>query len=442
MGERKYFLLLAIVIILQSCVQKTNWNQYLGPDRNGTIDEPEIIRTWNDTWPEELWSFPLGEGYGGASIFGEEVFVLDREKGESDILRCIDLSSGKEKWIYSYEAEGLLPYPGSRSVPTVDKDLVWSVGPLGHFYCIDKSSHQPVWHHNLLEEFDGERPNWGVSQSPLIYKDLVIVAPQGKKAGVVAFNKTTGEIVWESRPLTGINFHVSPILAGFGGTDQVIVISPYDRKDSTKTPEVVSFDADSGKELWKYEGLHSFATITPAMVIDEKRLFLTDCSYDGSYDPVSIMLEVTKEGSEFHVKELFLTEDAGSKMHPAVLFEDHLYLNHTGNPNQMLCMTLDGELVWENASAPGFGLGAMILVNGLIINQNGKNGDIHLIEPSPGGYREVGEATYFNSKKSQAWAPLASSQGKLIVRDLEKMVCVDLQNLAAPDPYLSDNRNK
>ncbi len=84
-------------------------------------------------------------------------------------------------------------------------------------------------------------------------------------------------------------------------------------------------------------------------------------------------------------------------------------------------------MIWEKASAPGFELGALILVNGLIINQNGKNGDIYLIEPSPDGYKELGKASFFNSKKSQAWAPLAFSQGFLIVRDMEKMVCIDLQ---------------
>ena len=113
-------------------------------------------------------------------------------------------------------------------------------------------------------------------------------------------------------------------------------------------------------------------------------------------------------------------------MHPALLYEDHLYLNHTGNPAQMMCLTLDGELVWEKDSAPNFELGAMIQVNGLILNQNGKNGDIHLIKPSTEAYQELGKASFFDSKKAQAWAPLAFSQGKLIIRDLEKMVCIDL----------------
>ena len=117
-------------------------------------------------------------------------------------------------------------------------------------------------------------------------------------------------------------------------------------------------------------------------------------------------------------------------MHPPVQYENHLYLNHNGNPNQMMCLSMDGDLVWEEGSAPGFEMGALILVNGLIINQNGKNGDIHLIKPSPEGYEERGKASFFSSSNTQAWAPLAFSQGKLIVRDLEKMVCVDLQSLA------------
>ena len=425
--NRKIIYALTVILLSFGCVKrKSNWNQYLGPHRDASIEDVEIMESWAEQEPKELWSFPLGAGYGGASIFEGEVFVLDRDPGKSDILRCIDLESGAEKWNYEYPAAGELPFPGSRAVPTVDNVRVWTVGPHGHFYCFDKENGQPLWKYNLLEEFNGELPNWGVSQSPVIYDNLVIVSPGGSSAGVAAFDKITGELVWKSRPFTGRNYYVSPTLGNLGGVDQVVMISPYDRRDSTFTQEVVSFNANTGEELWRYQGLRSFLTITPATIIDDKRVFLTDCSYDGSYNPVSIMIEVTRQGDEFSVKELFLTEEAGSKMHPALLFEDHLYLNHTGNPNQMMCLNLDGELVWEKDSASGFELGAMILVNGLILNQNGRNGDIYLIKPSPEAYMERGKASFFDSKKSQAWAPLAFSQGKLIIRDLEKMVCIDL----------------
>ncbi|MCP4311962.1 MAG: PQQ-like beta-propeller repeat protein [Bacteroidetes bacterium] len=424
------FVSLACVILLTlvACNSAENWNQYLGPDRNASLTGAGIARVWPEGGPAELWSFNLGEGYGGAAIFEGEVFVLDREKGEADIMRCIDLNTGEEKWSHRYQAKGEISFPGSRAVPTVDENYIWSVGPQGDFYCFDKAKRAPVWHHQIVDEFGGKPTQWGVSQSPLIYKDLVIVAPEGDQAGVVAFGKHNGELVWKSRALSGYSYHVSLTLANFGGVDQVIMISPYQRDDSTKVNEVVGFDAKSGEALWTYTGLKSFATITPATVIDEKRLFFTDCSYNGVYGPVSILIEVTREGEEFKVKELFLTEEAGCKMHPPIVFEDHLYLNSTGRPNQMVCMTMEGELCWKEKEAPGFEMGGMIMVDGLIINQNGKNGDIHLIQPSRLGYEELGKASFFSPGKNQAWAPLAFSNGKLIVRNLEKMVCVDLVN--------------
>jgi outer membrane protein assembly factor BamB len=426
----KNLLLLTVILLFSaSCSrQQNNWHQYTGPNRNATITDEQVFDSWPDGGPEELWSFPLGPGYGGASIYNNEVFILDREKGEKDILRCIDLNTGNEKWNYSYQAQGEIPYPGSRAVPTVDENYVWSVGPHGHIYCFDKKTQQPVWSHNILEKFDGKLPNWGISQSPLIYIDLVIVAPQSPKAGVVAFDKLTGEIAWQSRPLTGHNFHVSPVLASYGGVDQVVMISPYHREDSTFSHEVVSFDAQTGEELWVYNGLKSFATITPATVVDDKRLFLTDCSYNDSYQPVSIMLEITKEGNNFNVNELFFTEEVGCKMHPGIVVDNHIYLNNNGRPNQLFCMTMDGETVWEQEAAPNFEMGSLILVNDILIAQNGKNGDIHFINPSPEGYNELGKVSFFDSGKSQAWSPMAFSSGKLIARNLEKLVCVNVGN--------------
>ena len=124
-------LFILFVGMIHSCTQPANWNQYLGPHRNAAISGTELLKEWPKNGPEELWFFPLGEGYGGAAIFDNEVFILDRTKGESDILRCIDLNLGEELWNYSYDAKGEISFPGSRTVPTVDKDYIWSVGPRG-----------------------------------------------------------------------------------------------------------------------------------------------------------------------------------------------------------------------------------------------------------------------------------------------------------------------
>lgn len=427
---KKFAWLICLSLLVWSCQQSgKNWNQYLGPDRNATITDAGIAKTWPEDGPKKVWEISLGSGYGGASTYGDEVFLLDREVGKKDILRCLDLNTGNEKWRFEYEAEGEIPYPGSRAVPTVSDKYVWSVGPHGHLYCVDKKTHQGIWSVNLLEKYGGELDRWGFSISPVIYEDLVIVSPQGS-SGLAAFNKLTGETVWETRSFPGRRFHVSPTLASYAGVDQVIMVSSTNKGDGNSTDEVVSFEAASGKELWKYEGLNSFASIAPVTIVDESRLLLSECAYNDKYDPVTVMLEISKEGEKFQFKELFFNTEAGSKMHPPVILGDYFYLNNTARPNlQMTCMSLDGKVMWEKGESPNFELGGLILIDGLIINQNGKNGDIHLIQPTPDGYKELGKASFFNSKKSQAWAPLAFADGKLLVRDMEKLVCVDLVNV-------------
>jgi outer membrane protein assembly factor BamB len=317
---RNLSILLLFIVFVLACngQQNINWNQYLGADRNATINDAGIARTWPENGPAKLWEIDLGSGYGGASTYGDEVFILDREVGETDILRCLDLNTGEEKWRFSYESKGEISFPGSRGVPTVDENYVWTVGPRGHIHCVDKKTHQSVWSHNLLTKYGGELQMWGFSLSPIVYKDLVIVAPQGETAGVVAFNKLSGEVVWESRCLSGYRFHVSPTLGTYGGIDQIIMISSCVKGDGFKSDEVVAFEAETGKELWKYEGLNSFACIAPPVVIDENRLFLTSCAYKDKYDPVSILLEISTEGESFQLTEIFRNEEVGCKMHPPV----------------------------------------------------------------------------------------------------------------------------
>ena len=138
------------------------------------------------------------------------------------------------------------------------------------------------------------------------------------------------------------------------------------------------------------------------------------------------MVEINKEEEKFVVNELWKTEEAGCKMHPGIVVNNHIYLNNNGRPNEMVCLTMDGTLAWEKGKAENFEMGWLIKVEDYFSNKNGKNGEIAIIEPSPEGYKELGRASFFTSEKTQAWAPMAFSDGKLLVRDMEKLVCVDL----------------
>jgi hypothetical protein len=164
------------------------------------------------------------------------------------------------------------------------------------------------------------------------------------------------------------------------------------------------------------------------MQLPGDRLFLT-----GGYNAGSAMIQVTANGNEFAVKELFQLDmkECASQIHQPILHEDHLYLNSNSNERMdgMLCMTLDGKVMWrtsETKRLPNFERGNLLFADGIIIALEGKKGTLHLIDPSPEGYRELAKAKLFSGSKM--WSPMALSQGKLLARNQREMKCVDLKN--------------
>ena len=255
---------------------------------------------------------------------------------------------------------------------------------------------------------------------------MVIVAPQGKKADVVAFDKTTGKRRWATRRLTGVPCYVSPISVRIGGQDQIVTISASDRDDESIRGEVVGLDSATGDVLWTYGEFKAFVGIATPAVAGDGKLFLTNASTGGHWDPISVMLQVRRQGDGFAVEELYRTGAAAGKMQAPIVHNGHLYFNAVRKPKALCCMSLDGKVMWDNG--PDFYLGAFILADDLMLIQDGKDGDLCLIDPSPEGYKELARAQLFPDVAGEPWAPLALSDGKLLIRDDKQMLCVDVGN--------------
>lgn len=396
-----------------------DWPQFLGPQRNAVSPEKGLARSWPPEGPRKLWSVPLGGGFAGPSVMGGEVFVLDRvgtDGSEKDVLRCLALQDGAERWSFSYDAAGNFSIEGSRTTPTLTEKAVFIVGPLGHFHCVDRATHQAVWGRHLLNDFGGALPTWGVSQSPLIYNDLVIVAPQGKTAGVVACRQSTGETVWASPPLGPLSY-CSPVLARLGDVDQVVQISDQGT--------VSGIAAADGKLLWQYKGWNCGIPITSPLVIGDGRLFIT-----GEYGAGSVMLRVTAQNGAFAVEEVFRTQECMSQIHQPFLHDGHLYANSNGNKARdgFVCLDLNGQRKWFTGNDPNFERGSMLFADNLIFAVNGRTGALAIIEPSPERFRLLAQAPVL--KGGQAWAPLALVDGLLLVRDQKELKCFDVRAAA------------
>jgi hypothetical protein len=384
-----------------------------------------------------LWSVPLGPGFAGPAIVGDEVYILDRVDDQKDVLRCLDLTSGKELWTYSYDSPGKKGHNGSRGTPTVDAKYIYSVGMMGEMSCVDRKTHKPVWRKNLLKDLDGKMSAWGVAQNPVLYKNLVVVAAHGPNATVVALDRVTGAEVWRSEGLGGPAY-CSPAVVTLGGVEQVVMtLPPAESEDEEEEEEedreeppgtVAGLSLEDGSTLWTYDGYSCGIPIPYPKGLPDDRLFVT-----GAYGAGSVMLQVTRSGNAFNVKELFRlkAEECGSQLHQPILHENHLYLNSNSNRYQdgLLCMTLDGKVLWrtgDQEGLPTFERGNLLFADGLLVEFHGEEGTLHLVEPSPEGYREVARTELFSGE--EMWAPMALSQGKLLVRNQEEMKCVDLRN--------------
>ena len=155
MWKLKQCITVILAVAFMSNLWAQDWPQYLGPERNSTSPQKNLLRSWPESGPEVLWAVDVGIGYGGPAIKDGKVYLLDRTKEVGDNLRCFDLSNGDELWNFSYEAQGSVSFPGSRSVPTVDGKYVYSCGHNGDLYCIDINTQQPVWNANIWTDFGG-----------------------------------------------------------------------------------------------------------------------------------------------------------------------------------------------------------------------------------------------------------------------------------------------
>ena len=420
-----------------------DWPQYLGPERNGHSPETALASSWPKGGPKVLWTKQLGEGFGAASIRDGKVYLLDRVKSARDVLRCYDLQTGNELWSYSNKDPGEFDFDGSRNPPTTDDKNVYCVGGMGTVYCISHSTHKAVWKKDFKTDYGAKCPTWGFAQSPLRYKDLVIVAPQCAKAGAVAYNADTGEVVWKTPQLCGDPGYSSPMLTTIDGVDQVVLMTPFsppdEGEDEDEDPDeedegppfegggLYGIDAKTGEILWNYKGIACKITIPPVTLIGDGRIFVT-----GGYEAGSAMIKVVRKRGKFQVFELFKTDQYYAQIHPALLYKDHLYMNGNSNERRdgLMCLTLDGRVLWKTRRKPSFGRGGLILADGMIYIVEGDKGHLYLVKATPGKYTELDMVKKI-LKGEAMWAPLALADGKLVIRDQTQLKCLEVKDASA-----------
>ncbi|MFN0168602.1 MAG: PQQ-binding-like beta-propeller repeat protein [Bryobacteraceae bacterium] len=401
-------------ILGQLALRAADWPQFRGPARDGKSKEIGLLRKWPAGGPKVLWTVPLGQGYAGPAIMAGRVYHNDYREATSEWgVVCRSLLNGKEMWRFS-EVRKIRPnHSITRTVPATDGRFVFSLDPKCGLHTIDAKTGKRVWHKDLVAAYKTRIPPWYNGQNPLVETDRIVIATGGD-AILVALDKATGREIWRTPNPNNLQMsHVSVMPATLDGVRQYL----YSTLEG-----VLGVSAKDGKLLWMFPRKFNVAAVPSPLAIDGQRVFAT-----GPYDAGSVMIRVRQAAGAFRAETAFdlKSSDWNSEVHTPVVFNGHVFAVGKKRRGLFTCLNFDGKAAWDSDGKASFDLGSFLFADGMFFILEGKTGILRLIEANATGYKELAKAQVLGGE--DVWGPMALSDGKLVLRDMTKMACIDVR---------------
>ncbi|MBL9126421.1 MAG: PQQ-like beta-propeller repeat protein [Verrucomicrobiales bacterium] len=389
------------------------WPRFRGAGFDGVQrDAKSLTRAWGSAGPKTLWSVEVGEGFAGPAVDGGRVYLMDYDRErQRDALRCLSLEDGAEIWRFSYPMAVKRNHGLTRTVPCVANGRVVAMGPKCHVVAVDARTGAFAWGLDLARDFGTTVPPWYAGQCPWVDGDVVVLAPGGAEALLMGVDIRTGKVSWKTPNPRGWKMtHASVVPMDWDGGRWYLYpasggIAAVDAKDGS-----LAWDST----VWKI----NIATVPTPVVLGEGRVFLT-----GGYGAGSMLLQFRRVDGKLDATPVWRVKPDvfGATQHTPVWDGRHLYGIRADG--RLVCLGLDGKVVWAGDAGATFGLGPLMMADGLILALS-EGGRLDAVEASPDGYRRLASASILEAH--EAWAPLALAGERLLARDLTRMVCLDL----------------
>ena len=391
------------------------WPKFRGPNSDGiNKDKGELAQTWSTVEPKVLWTIDVGEGYAGAAVLNGCVYILDydREK-KADVIRCLSLADGKDIWQYSYPVKVKRQHGMSRTIPAVTEKYIVTLGPKCHVTCLNSTTGEFYWMLNLVREFGTDVPRWYAGQCPLIENNKAIIAPGGDSL-MIAVDCETGEIIWKTpNPSKWLMTHSSIIPMEFKGERTYVYCG-----GTRASGGVVGISAKDGSILWENTDWKMRVNVPSPVIIGEDLIFLS-----AGYNAGSMMLRLFEEDGVVKTELLFRLESEifGAEQQTPIFYEGHIY--GVRMDGQLVCLDINGKIMWTSTSANKFGGGSYVITGGVLYLMN-DSGTLSIVRATPERYEKIAEVSILDGIES--WGPIAVAHDRLILRDLTRMICIDI----------------
>jgi outer membrane protein assembly factor BamB len=381
-----------------------DWPQWRGPRRDGVSDERGLLKDWPSGGPPLAWKASgAGEGYSSFATSGGRLYTLGA-RGGTEYVIAYDAATGKRLW----EAPHGHRFSndrgdGPRATPTIEGDRLYAFGASGDLSAMDAVTGKVVWQVNVLKQFGGSNITWGLSESPLVLSDRILVNAGAPGASIVALRKTDGSLIWKSqRDEAGYS---SAILQQVGAVRQAVYFTGQ---------RALGINVDNGQVLWSYERVSNNTANIATPIARGNRVFLSS-----AYGTGAALLEMTAGNGGIGAHELYFTREMRNHHASSVLVGDYLY----GFSDAILtAMQFDtGKVAWRDRSV---GKGSIVYADERLYLFS-ENGVVGLAEATATGYREHGRFE-IRSGRLPTWSHPVVSGGQLFLRDQDTVYAYDV----------------
>jgi outer membrane protein assembly factor BamB len=412
---------LTLPLLLSAALRADDWPQWRGPNRDGVCGETGLLESFLAGGLKVRWRAPVGWGFSSPVVAHGRVYLADSEVVKpraKERVHCFDETTGTALWTHVYEVayEDWAFDPkqeiGPVATPIVQNGKVYTVGRLGHLFCLDARTGAVLWRRNLEKDYQvAFAPG---APSPLIDGDLLILFIGGKPgACVIALHKDTGKEVWKALD-EALTFS-SPIVISSGGKKQLIVWTQQ---------SVTSLDPAAGRVYWRQPLRTSGEYVVSTPVFHKDRLLIGGVMFQLNPDkPAAAVLWPASKAPSRRVL---------SHTSTALFRSDHVFCAKSSG--ELICLEAStGKQVWESAKVTDLKNGASIHLtpNGDSVLLYTDKGELIRARLTCQGYKEIGrvavlQPTFPFAGRKVAWPPPAYANRHIFARNGQELICASL----------------
>jgi outer membrane protein assembly factor BamB len=351
-----------------------------------------------------LWRQSVGGAWSGFSVVGD-LAVTQEQYGEEECVVARHIVNGNIVWKTGNPARYFTPIAGEgpRSSPTVAQGRVVTLGARGWLQVLDLRTGQRVWGTNILDFAKAGMPEWGLSGSPLVISNRIIVSAGGRDGrSLLMWHLESGQLLASGGSSSAQ--YSSPYLTELAGVPQILQFNHR---------EISSHDPVTAQVLWNRPfGIH-FPLVANPVRVSSNRVFLS-----AGYGVGAEMLEISKApAGTLEVRSVWTSKRMKAKFSNPYFRDGFLYGLDDGI---LACLDAkDGSQRWKEGRH-GHGQGLLV---GDVYLLMAEQGELLLLRPTPEGPGELARLKVFDDK---TWNPIALAGDLLLLRNDREAACYRL----------------